>query len=290
MLINGKAIAQSIQQKLQKEIETFHPRKPCLAVILVGEHPPSQMYVKRKMEACAAIGILSLRRHFPVDLPEKELIKVIEELNNNPTIDGILIQLPLPSHINTFSVISHIAPNKDVDGLHPLNVGKLLVGDLTGFVPCTPLGIKSLLQHSEINITGKQVLIIGRSNLVGKPTAALLMQNAQGANATVTIAHQYTRNLKKLCLQADVLIVAIGKPKFITAEMVHEGSVIVDVGINKVDKEELNESQIVGDVDFEGVRTKCAAITPVPGGVGPMTIAMLLSNTVRSYRQRTHPH
>lgn len=281
MIIDGKAIAERIQSDLKVKIERFFVRKPCLSVILVGNHPPSQIYVKRKMEACALVGIKSINRHFPSDISEKILIKEIHELNNNPEVDGILIQLPLPQHLSSANIISHLAPHKDVDGLHPINAGKLLIGDPDGFVPCTPLGIKVLLEQSHIDVQGKHVVMIGRSNLVGKPTAALLMQNAIGANATVTVAHQYTKNLKSLSLQADILIVAIGKPKFITADMVSPHSIIIDVGINKMDNNE--RYRIVGDTDFDEIKGKCAAITPVPGGVGPMTIAMLLHNTVKSY-------
>lgn len=282
MIINGKAIAEKIQSEIKKQIEKLYIRKPCLAVILVGNHVASQIYVKRKMEACALIGIKSISRHFSSEISEKILIREIQELNNNPEIDGILIQLPLPQHLASAPIISHLSPHKDVDGLHPLNVGKLLIGDPEGFVPCTPLGIKVLLEESHIGVQGKHVVMVGRSNLVGKPTAALLMQNDSGANGTVTVAHQYTKNLKGLCLQADILIVAVGKPKFITADMVSEQSIVIDVGINTIDKHE-KKYRIVGDTDFDEIKDKCAAITPVPGGVGPMTIAMLLHNTLKSY-------
>lgn len=287
MIIDGKAIADQIQLEIQRQVESIQGRKPCLAVILVGNHPASKIYVNRKTQACEAAGILSLRQNLSEDISEQSLLNTLDALNANPDVDGILLQLPLPSHINTAHVLHRISPAKDVDGLHPYNAGKLLMGDTDGFAPCTPLGIKVLLERSGIQVAGRHALILGRSNLVGKPMASLLMQNAPGANATVTIAHSRSSNLKELCLQADILIAAIGSPKFVTADMVKNGAVIVDVGINKI--EDLSSAkgyQIVGDVDFENVQEKCAFITPVPGGVGPMTIAMLLNNTVRSYSMR----
>lgn len=288
MIIDGKAIADTIQKELKTEISQILGRKPCLAVILVGTHPPSQIYVKRKTQACEAIGMLSIRRHFPEKLSEKELLNELDLLNANPEVDGILVQLPLPAHINPINVLRRIAPEKDVDGLNPVNVGKLLIGEQDGFVPCTPLGIKTLLERSSVDVQGKHVVVMGRSNLVGKPMAALLAQNASGANATVTIVHSQTRDLATLTRMADVLIVAMGKPKFVNASMIKDGAIIVDVGINKIAIESHPGYQIVGDVDFDAVKDKCALITPVPGGVGPMTIAMLLSNTLKSYKQKCH--
>jgi methylenetetrahydrofolate dehydrogenase (NADP+)/methenyltetrahydrofolate cyclohydrolase len=279
MIIDGKAIANQIQDEIKQKISLIKGRKPCLAVILVGDNPASQIYVNRKAKACESIGMLSIQRKFPADLTQEKLIEEVEALSANSTVDGILIQLPLPPQINSQSVIYHLAPQKDVDGLHPVNVGKLLIGDSDGFAPCTPFGIKVLLERSGIDVSGKHVVILGRSNLVGKPMAALLMQNAPGANATVTIAHSRSKNLKELCKQADIIIAAIGQPKFVTAEMVKERAVVIDVGINKT------VDSIVGDVDFEQVKDKCAFITPVPGGVGPMTIAMLLRNTWTSFQK-----
>jgi methylenetetrahydrofolate dehydrogenase (NADP+)/methenyltetrahydrofolate cyclohydrolase len=289
MIIDGKKIANQIQEEIKLTIQQQKGRQPCLAVILVGDHPASQMYVNRKMQACETVGIRSIRRLLPATISEKELLKEIEALNLDSTVDGILVQLPLPSFINPTLVTCCISPDKDVDGFHPLNVGKLLIGDTTGFLPCTPLGIKVLLERSSIEMTGKHALVIGRSNIVGKPMAALLMQNTPGGNATVTIAHRYSKHLKDLCLIADLIIAAIGQPKFITADMVKEEVIIIDVGINKVlDSSHQKGYQIVGDVDFLNIAPKASFITPVPGGVGPMTIAMLLHNTLRSYQQKIH--
>jgi methylenetetrahydrofolate dehydrogenase (NADP+)/methenyltetrahydrofolate cyclohydrolase len=287
MIIDGNAIAKKIQQEIKSQISAHTGRPPCLAMILVGEHPPSLIYVNRKIQACAAIGCLSIRLQLPADISEKELITEIKKLNTNTTVDGILLQLPLPAHLNPLNIIQCISPDKDVDGLHPINVGKLLIGDPQGFVPCTPLGIKVMLERSSINVSGKHVVMVGRSNLVGKPIAALLMQHAEGANATVTVIHSKTQNPKEVCRLADILIVAIGKPRYLTADMVKEGAVIIDVGINKIEKSDNPQGyQIVGDVDFDAVKDKCSAISPVPGGVGPMTIAMLMSNTWKSFCAR----
>lgn len=287
MIIDGKAIANQIQQEIKEEISRIRGRKPCLAVILVGKHPPSEIYVNRKTQACAQIGMLSIKKELPDTITEHELLQEIQQLNQNPDIDGILVQLPLPLHINPFKVTEWIDPAKDVDGFHPSNVGKLLIGQHDGFIPCTPLGVKILMERSGIEVSGKHVLVIGRSNIVGKPMAALLLQSMPGGNATVSIAHRQSTNIKQLSLISDVIIVAVGQPKFITADMVKEGAVIVDIGINKIPKPYQNGGyQIVGDVDFENVKDKCSFITPVPGGVGPMTIAMLLNNTWLSYRKR----
>lgn len=287
MILDGKAIAEKVQEEIKQNIDKMAGRKPCLAVILVGTHAPSQIYVKRKTQACESVGMISIKRHFPAELSEAKLLKELDLLNANPVVDGILVQLPLPPHINPITILHYIAPDKDVDGLNPFNVGKLLIGEQDGFAPCTPLGIKTLLERSSIDTAGKHVLVMGRSNLVGKPMAALLMQNAPGANATVTVAHSQTKHLPVLARMADILIVAMGRPRFVTADMIQEGAVVVDVGINKIEAPSSKQGyQIVGDVDFEGVKDKCAWITPVPGGVGPMTIAMLLSNTLKSYRMR----
>lgn len=290
MIIDGKKIATQIQEEIRQKIETCSNRKPCLAVILVGEHAPSQIYVNRKMEACEAVGIRSLRTRLPVTISQGDLLKEIERLNQDPFVDGILVQLPLPPHINPNAITHFIRPDKDVDGFHPLNAGKLLIGETDGFVPCTPLGIKVLLQRYLIEITGKHALIIGRSNIVGKPMAALLMQSTPSGNATVTVAHRYTKHLESFTQSADLIIVAIGQPKFLKAEMIKEGAVVIDVGINKITHPTRpNQYQIVGDADFDTLQHKCSYITPVPGGVGPMTIAMLLHNTLLSYELK-HKH
>lgn len=284
MLIDGKKIADEIQLEIKGLVDKLPSPKPCLAVILVGDHPPSKIYVQRKTKACAEVGITSRRIDLPTDTSEGHLLAILDQLNADPAVDGILLQLPLPPQINPLKAISRLSPTKDVDGLHPINAGKLLIGDQTGFVPCTPLGVKVLLEKAGVEVAGKHALILGRSNLVGKPMAAILMQNYAGANATVTITHSRTRNLKELCLMADILIAAIGQPRFVKADMVKEGSVVIDVGINKITAPELPAGyQIVGDVDFDQVQHKCAMITPVPGGIGPMTIAMLLSNTMKAF-------
>lgn len=287
MIIDGKAIAGQIQKEIQQAVSQLSGRKPCLAVIIVGKHPASQIYVDRKAKACAEVGIRSIKKSLPADVSENELIQEINKLNEDIAVDGILVQLPLPEHMNPIKIIHHISPAKDVDGLHPANLGKLLIGEQDAFASCTPLGIKVLLERSNIEVAGKHALIIGRSNLVGKPMAAILMQNTPGGNATVTIAHSRTKNLKELCRMADIVIAAIGRPKFVIADMLKQGVIVVDVGINKIpDAQTSTGYQIVGDVDFNNVKDKCAFITPVPGGVGPMTIAMLLSNTLKSYFNR----
>lgn len=278
-IIDGQAIAKKIEETLKTAIKTIPERKPALAFVLVGRDPASLTYIKMKKKKCQEVGIVSVDLEFPEDTTEKTLLEEIETLNRNPHIDGILVQLPLPPHIHAHRVVEAINPNKDVDGFHPLNMGRLLLGEKGGFFPCTPYGIFILCYHAGIDLTGKHVVILGRSNIVGKPLAALLMQKEAGANATVTVAHSQTQNLKKLCLSADVLIAAMGKPQFVTADMVKEKAIVIDVGINRV------EGRLVGDVDFKNVAPKCSQITPVPGGVGPMTIAMLLSNTLLSFQR-----
>lgn len=283
MIIDGKAIAQIIQNEIKASIAEIKGRPPALAVIIVGNHPPSIIYVDRKTKACAEVGMRSKKIQFSDQISEAELIDTIKALNDDSEIDGILLQLPLPPHLNQMKILHQISPDKDVDGLHPYNVGKMLIGDTHTFFPCTPLGVKELLMRSGVNTKGKHVVILGRSNLVGKPMAAILMQNAAGANATVTIAHSQSKNLKELCVSADILIAAIGHPHFVKADMVKDKAVVIDVGINKIEANNSLGYRLVGDVDFEQVRDKCDLITPVPGGVGPMTIVMLLSNTLKSY-------
>lgn len=286
MLIDGKKIAEEIQKELKTKIQALGARKPGLAVILVGDHPASQLYVNRKTQACEEIGMHSFKRLLPSSITETELLKEVENLNRNPEVDGILVQLPLPSQINATHVMRSIDPAKDVDGFHPINVGKLLIGDTDGFVSCTPLGVKHLL-NKIIDISGKHVVILGRSNIVGKPLAALLMQNTKEANATVTVLHSKSKNIPEICRTADVIVAAMGQPKFITQDMVKDGAVIIDVGTNRLSNPSKKSGfELVGDVDFANVKDKCSFITPVPGGVGPMTIAMLLSNTWQSYQRR----
>jgi methylenetetrahydrofolate dehydrogenase (NADP+)/methenyltetrahydrofolate cyclohydrolase len=289
MIIDGKQIANEIQKEIQNTIRTYSTRPPCLAVILVGNNPASLVYIDRKTLACQSVGMESIRLTLPDSITQEELINEIVLLNANENVDGVLVQLPLPLHINPHRITYHISPDKDVDGFHPFNVGKMLIGEKDGFLPCTPLGIRLLLERSLIETKGKHIVVLGRSNIVGKPTAALLMQNTPSGNATVTIAHSYTQNLKELCLSADILVVAIGKPGFLTADMVKEGAVVIDVGTNKVDDPLAKKGyRIVGDVDFKNVAPKCSFITPVPGGVGPMTIAMLMHNTLLSYQRKFH--
>ena len=278
MLIDGKRIAGEIHAQITERVSQIRARKPGLAFILVGDHPASQSYVRSKKKACAATGIASTMIELPASISQLDLLKEIDQLNHNPHIDGILVQLPLPHHIHEKTITSAIWPQKDVDGFHPLNVGKMLLGDEDGFLPCTPHGIKVLLETSRIPVEGKHVVIVGRSNIVGKPLAAILMQKKPHCNATVTIAHSQSEHLADLTRLADILVAAIGRPLFIKGDMVKPGCTVIDVGINR-----LANGQIVGDVDFDAVSQIASHITPVPGGVGPMTIAMLLQNTLRSY-------
>ncbi len=288
MLIDGNVVAKKVQERVKEQILELKERRPCLAVILVGNNPASEIYIRRKTLACEEVGITSLRLAFPAELSEADLLKELHRLNKDPKVDGILVQLPLPPQIHTAKVIQSISPEKDVDGFHPTNMGKLLIGEADGFVPCTPLGIQKMLQHYEIQTSGKHAVILGRSNIVGKPLAALLMQPREGGNATVTIAHSKTEDLQKICHSADILIAAIGQPRFVKASMVKKGAVVIDVGINKIDDASTKSGyRLVGDVDFENVKEKCSFISPVPGGVGPMTIAMLLQNTLAGYLKCT---
>lgn len=282
-LIDGTAIAKQIQDRIAHAIAHLPHRKPGLAFILVGDNPSSKTYIHMKKKRCSEVGILSFDCMLPKTITEEQLLSEIDKLNKRHVVDGILVQLPLPEHINPIRIMNALDPRKDVDGFHPLNVGKMLLGETDGFLPCTPQGIHVLLTHTQIPLLGKHVVIIGRSNVVGKPLAAILMQKAPHCNATVTVAHSLTENLKELCRSADILIAAIGRPQFIKADMVKQGAVVIDVGINRLSSE---GGRIVGDVDFQSVAPLCSKITPVPGGVGPMTIAMLLSNTLLSYQRR----
>lgn len=272
-IVYGSELSRELREDLKKEIEKIKGRKPCLAVVLVGENPASVSYVRGKNKALNEVGMECLQINLAEDVDEEGLLGLIDELNNDEKVDGILVQLPLPHHIDQKKIIQSILPDKDVDGLNIINAGKLFTGE-DGFVPCTPLGIIKLLERMECDVEGKEVVVIGRSNLVGLPVARLLTKK----NATVTICHSKTHNLKEVCKRADILVVAMGKPKFITAEYVKEGAYVIDVGVNRVD------GKLCGDVDFEDVKDKCAAITPVPKGVGPMTITMLLHNTLKAYR------
>ena len=284
-LIDGISIAQQIRDRIAGAIAHLAHRKPGLAFILVGSNPASESYIRMKKKACGEVGILSFDCELPAAVSEEQLLKEINRLSKDPRVDGILVQLPLPAHINTMHILAAVDPHKDVDGFHPLNMGKTLLGEDDGFLPCTPHGIQVLLTESQIPLLGKHVVIVGRSNIVGKPLAAILMQKAPHCNATVTVAHSLSENLPALCRSADILIAAMGKPRFIKKEMVREGAVVVDVGINRIAGPQ-GKAQIVGDVDFDEVASRCSRITPVPGGVGPMTIALLLSNTLLSYQRR----
>ena len=270
-IIDGKAISTEIRQELKQRVIAFEELfgfKPGLAVIIVGTDPASKVYVNNKRKACEEIGYNSFVYELPSDTTEKHLLDLIYYLNGQEAVHGILVQLPLPEHINEEKVIQAIKATKDVDAFHPQNVGKLMLGT-PSFKPCTPAGVMELLKRSNVDITGKECVIVGRSNIVGKPMAMLLLQ----ANGTVTVCHSKTKDLKEVCRRADILVVAIGKPKFITADMVKEGAVVIDVGINRVD------GKLCGDVDFDNIKEVASAITPVPGGCGPMTIAMLMQNT-----------
>ena len=273
-IIDGKKISQDIKDELKEKVTALKDTgtEVALAVIQVGNDPASSVYVRNKKKACEYIGIRSLSYELPEETTEDALIELIEKLNKDETVNGILVQLPVPKHIDPDKIIRTISPEKDVDGFHPQNVGKLVIGE-EGFVSCTPAGVIQLLKRSGIEISGKNCVVVGRSNIVGKPMALLMLRE----NATVTIAHSKTKNLKELCQTADILIVAIGKPQFITADYVKGGAVVSDVGIHRDEN-----NKLCGDVRYEEVAEKASAITPVPGGVGPMTIAMLMSNCVES--------
>ncbi|MGD1018498.1 MAG: bifunctional methylenetetrahydrofolate dehydrogenase/methenyltetrahydrofolate cyclohydrolase FolD [Verrucomicrobiia bacterium] len=289
-LIDGKAIAEQINAETVVEIARLrnqHRVTPGLAVILVGENPASATYVSMKDKMCARLGMRSERVNLPASTRESELLASINRLNLQPDIHGILVQSPLPPQISEERIFAAISPAKDVDGFHPLNVGKLAIGDPTGFVPCTPAGVHELLIRSGVAIEGTHVVVLGRSRIVGRPVSLILSQKAAHANATVTVCHSRSRNLAKICRSADILVAAIGAPRFVKADMVRDGAVVIDVGINRiVDKASDKGYRIVGDVDFDAVSQNASLITPVPGGVGPMTIAMLMRNTVRAARMQ----
>lgn len=288
ILIDGKEVAAKVRASLQQEIEELKAagNTPGLAVVLVGDDPASQVYVGAKVKACAELGLYSQKWTLPADATQEELVKLIHQLNADERIHGILVQSPPPAHIDEETVILNIDPRKDVDGFHPTNVAKLVLEDEEGFVPCTPLGCMELLKAYGIETAGKHAVVIGRSMIVGKPMAHLLV--AKNANATVTIAHSRTKDLPALCRTADIIVAAVGRPEMVTADYVKEGAVVLDVGINRIpDASRPRGYRIVGDVDFESVKDKCSYITPVPGGVGPMTIAMLMANTVKACRQLT---
>ena len=286
-IIDGKSISEKVLEECRVDVEKLKEQglKPGLAVVLVGNDPASKAYVGSKARACIKLGLHSLKIELPESTSQEELIEVIHKLNNDSEIHGILVQSPPPDHIDESSVVLAIDPAKDVDGFHPENVAKLVIEDTSGFVPCTPLGCQRLLAEYSIDTNGANVVIVGRSMIVGKPMALLLMAKGPLGNATVTVAHSRTKDLEKICKEADILIAAVGRPKFLGIEHVKDGAVVIDVGINRVEESSSSKGyRLIGYVDFEGVAESCSAITPVPGGVGPMTIAMLISNTIKACR------
>jgi len=284
-VIDGRAVAGQILAETTRRIEILKAggRQPGLAFVRVGEDPASRVYVGMKEKTCAQLGIFSETKVLPENTSERDLLALLARLNDDTRIHGILVQAPLPRHIRETVVYATVSPQKDVDGFHPVNVGKLMLGDTTGFLPCTPGGIWELLVRAQVKIEGAEAVVLGRGNIVGKPMAAILCQKAKHANATVTICHSQTRDIKAHCRRADILIAAMGVAKFVTADMVKPGAVVIDVGVNRVsDPAAKSGSRLVGDVDFDAVQAVAGKITPNPGGVGPMTIALLMQNTVRA--------
>ena len=289
-VIDGTAISASIRAEVARKVTALRGRgvRPGLAVILVGDDPASHVYVRMKGKACEEAGMHSVTMRLDASTSQDELLAQIDALNADPLIHGILVQMPVPKQIDADAVVRRIRPEKDVDGFHPINVGKVFISERDGFSPATPAGVLQLLLRSSVDPAGKHCVILGRSNIVGKPMASLLVQNAPGGNATVTVCHSRTPDLEAHAKRADILIVAIGRPRMVTADMVKPGAVVIDVGVNRVDDPRTKKGySLVGDVDFEGVRKIASKITPVPGGVGPMTIAMLLANTLRA-AERMH--
>jgi methylenetetrahydrofolate dehydrogenase (NADP+)/methenyltetrahydrofolate cyclohydrolase len=289
-LIDGKLIANEVHAETRMAVDALKAQgiTPGLAVVLVGEDPASRAYVRSKDKRSKELGLYSVKHELPAETTQAELIALVRALNADPAVHGILVQSPPPAHIDEAAVVEAIDPRKDVDGFHPINVAKLALGDPTGFVPCTPLGCQRLLLANGIDPAGAHAVVLGRSMIVGKPMALLLMNKGRGGDATVTVVHSRSRNLPEITRSADILIAAIGRPEFVKADHVREGAVVIDVGINRVDNPAVEKGyRLVGDVDFAAVAPKCSQITPVPGGVGPMTIAMLMANTVKACRQLT---
>ena len=285
-LLDGKVVSQHIKEEIKKQVEELKwagRRSPHLVAILVGDDPASQAYVGSKVKTCAEIGFDSTMVRYEANVTEQELVNKIEALNSDDSIDGILVQLPLPKHISENTIIETISPKKDVDGFHPVNQGKMMLG-LPTFIPATPYGIMLMVQYYKIKTSGLHCVVIGRSNIVGTPISILLSRNTEPGNCTVTMCHSRTKNIKEICLQADLIVAAIGKPKFVTADMVKENAILVDVGINRIEAlERKSGSRLVGDIDFDQVSSKASFITPVPGGVGLMTICALMKNTMTAY-------
>ncbi|MBR6371756.1 MAG: bifunctional methylenetetrahydrofolate dehydrogenase/methenyltetrahydrofolate cyclohydrolase FolD [Victivallales bacterium] len=288
-IIDGKKLAAQFRAELKERVAklTAEGTVPGLAVILVGNNPASRSYVTAKEKACAEIGIYSSDNRLPENTTQEELLALIERLNNNDKIHGILVQLPLPKHIDENKILLAIRPEKDVDGFHPVNVGKMVIGQ-EAFLPCTPHGVVQMLLRNGVKLDGANVVVVGRSNIVGKPLANLLIQKAATGNATVTLCHTHTKDLAHFTRQADIVIAAAGRPNTITADMIREGAVVIDVGVNRVEADTPKGYKLVGDVDFDGVKEKASLLTPVPGGVGPMTITMLLFNTVQAASNFAH--
>jgi len=290
ILIDGRIIAKTIKEEIKKEVSDLldaGKRPPHLVAVIVGEDGASLSYVASKEKQSKEVGFTSSVYRFPETISEKELLETLDFLNNDPEVDGYIVQLPLPKHISERKVLESISPAKDVDGFHPTNEGRMMIG-LPSYIPATPYGIKKLLDRSNIETEGKHCVVLGRSNIVGTPISILMSRNSKKANCTVTMCHSKTQNLKEICLQADIIIVAIGKPEFLTADMVKEGAVIVDVGIHRVPADNEKGYKIIGDVKYDEVAPKCKAITPVPGGVGPMTIVALLDNTLKAYKHEIY--
>ena len=288
-IIDGKEFSKEIREGLKIEINSLSIKTgkyPVLAVILAGDDPASQVYVKNKIKTCAEIGVVSREYLKEATVTENELLELIRILNEDDDVNGILVQLPLPKQINEKNIISSIKPEKDVDGFHPVNIGKAVIGDDSAFLPCTPHGCHELIKKYVPDTDGKHVVIVGRSNIVGKPMANIMVQKSKGANCIVTICHSASRDISVYTRQADILVAAVGVPALIKEDMVKDGVVVIDVGVNRVDSDIPGKTKLVGDVDFDGVSKKAAAISPVPGGVGPVTIAMLMKNTVKAFKQK----
>ena len=276
-IIDGKAVSAQVKEGIRQEVEALKAKgiEIGLAVVIVGDDPASQVYVKNKEKACEAVGFNSYKYALPAETTEEELLALVDKLNNDDKVDGILVQLPLPKHLDDKIIINNIRPDKDVDAFHPVNVGKIMIGDYS-FLPCTPAGVMELIKSTGTDVAGKECVVIGRSNIVGKPQAMLLLHQ----NGTVTITHSKTKNLKEVCARADILVAAVGRAKMVTADYIKEGAVVIDVGMNRDEN-----GKLCGDVDFEDCKEKAGYITPVPGGVGPMTIAMLMKNTLTAGKE-----